>query len=424
MSLIKASDITEPLCADQAESSTGQEEIKNPRVSFWQRIFPILFSSSRNAEISLLSSGSIGAGFFCLDFLFRECGLILGSIIFTATGLTFVFFQKVILWGMKSTHDVDLMKMIYHLYGKRTRRAMKICLGLSIFGLLCSNQAFAAGFFKEVFYTLSDYKITNDYYNFFLSFSFITIILLLGIFNQQIIIKYFSVLCWTSLFYLTAIILVQVPFYIEGIIDILTESKPITINAGFADSAAVVVYAFHTLFTIPMAYEGFKKSSYKEIKTMKYTQFGFSCLLFSILFLFYYYKSIAEDLSIEASWLLTVAKMLFIAILTVNTVINLHQFVIMIIEMLPCISFSPKTYFIVKLMISINIGIFAYFFTIPFTYYKVIGGTTVIFFDIIIPTLIYWKVSCNYPVVISISLWSVLLILLGVSSAGYAFTGL
>ncbi|CAG9321576.1 unnamed protein product [Blepharisma stoltei] len=426
MSLIKVSDLTQPLYADQTESaSTDHEEIKTtPNVSCRQRIFSCLFSSSRKAEISLLSSGCIGAGFYCLDFLFRECGLILGSIIFTTTGLTFVYFQDVIRWGLNSTHESNLMTMIYHLYGKRTRKFMKICLGLSIFGLLCSNQAFAAGFFKEILFTASSYQIENNYYQMLLNFCLVLIVLALGVFKQKTIIKYFSVVCWISVFYLTSIVLVQIPFYFEGIIEMLTESKPITINAGFADSATVVVYTFHALFTIPMAYENFKKGAYAATESMKYAQFGFSCILFSILFLFYYYNSIAESLSTEANWLLIIAKMLFIIILTVNTVINLHQFAMMVVDIFPCISFSPTSYFLIKLLICIHLGVCAYFFSIPFTYYKVIGGTTVILFDIIIPTLVYWNVSNNYPVVISISLWSVLLILLGVSSASYAFTGL
>lgn len=152
MSFIKLSELTQPLYVEHVESeSTDHEDLKiNADSSFTEKICSYLFSTSKKSELNILSAGSIGVGFYCLDFVFKQCGLILGIILFLATGLTFAFFKDVIMWGLVSTHETSLMRMVYHLYGKRTRKMMKMCAGVLIFGLLCSHQAFAASFFQDI----------------------------------------------------------------------------------------------------------------------------------------------------------------------------------------------------------------------------------------------------------------------------------
>lgn len=247
----------------------------------------------------------------------------------------------------------------------------------------------------------------------------ISIVLLIGLFKQTVIIKCFSALCWGSLLYVSAILLIETPSIFDG-----KNLKMFQLTGRIADSTALTLYSFHAIFTVPLAYNEFKRSSHRTLEGMKYSQLVFSLFLFSLLFVFSCYNNAAKGKNDVTLWLLLIAKLLFIAILNVSTAINLHQLANSVIELIPSINHTPSSYLLTKVMISVKIGIFAYFFSIPETYYKVIGGSAVLLFDIILPTMIYWKVSGNYPVLISVSLWSVLLFLLGISSASFALTGL
>jgi amino acid permease len=399
--------------------------------SWWSRTFAPMGPGSLRGAVFTLVSGSTGAGILSLPWAVYKCGFLLGNLMVILGGFTFIIYYRIIVKGMMTVRRRSLMGLVGKMYGNVTRRSFEICLLIALFGCICAYLTIIANNLYNIL-TLTGI-LDPELLGLDRTRQLITLLFSLTVYAPLTIprslasLRHLSTMSLLIIIYLTSLVVIQTPDYWNAFQNSFSKIKWVNIDWHIADAVSIIVFAYNAVAAVPIIYTELDRRSYPRMKKVIHRGLsvcGMIYFLIGVCGYLSYMENMPSILTKRGStnglidWPMIVAEGLIIVTL-LGVIALSHNPLRREIE---AVFFKGKEesqvrYWITNFSIVAATTFVAAAIPDAISYFKILGGLTSVPLSITLPAMIYFKITKNNFKLGVVTVWSLLLTVLGLLSA-------
>lgn len=413
---------------DQNSSFSSECEVSK---SWWSRTFAPMGPGSLRGAVFTLVSGSTGAGILSLPWAVYKCGFLLGNLLVILGGFTFIIYYRIIVKGMMIAHRRSLMGLVGKMYGNITRRSFEACFVIALFGCICAYLTIIANNLFNILVLTN--VIDPDILGPNITRQLLTLGFALTVYGPLTIprslssLRHLSTMSLLIIIYLTTLVVIQTPDYWNAFSNSYSKIKWINIDWHIADAVSIIVFAYNAVAAVPIIYTELDRRSYPRMKKVIHRGLSVCGAIYFLIGVCGYLSYMENMPSIltkrgsfngDIDWPMTVAEGLII--ITLLGVITLsHNPLRREIEgiFFKGAEESSTRYWIINFSIVFLTTFIAAAVPDAIAYFKILGGLTSVPLSITLPAMIYFKITKNKFKLVVVTLWSIVLTVLGLISA-------
>lgn len=417
--------------ASSPDASSASSPDYTVERSWWSRTFAPMGPGSLRGAVFTLVSGSTGAGILSLPWAVYKCGFLLGNLLVILGGFTFIIYYRIIVKGMMTVRRRSLMGLVGKMYGNAMRRSFEFCLLIALFGCICAYLTIIA---NNLYNILTITGVLNpEFLGPDRTRECITLLFSLIVYAPLTIprslasLRHLSTMSLLIIIYLTSLVVIQTPDYWNAFQHSFAKIKWVNIDWHIADAVSIIVFAYNAVAAVPIIYTELDRRSYPRMKKVIHRGISVCGMIYLLIGICGYLSYMENMPSIltkrgsfngEIDWPMTVAEGLII--ITLLGVIALsHNPLRREIE---AIFFKGKQesevrYWVTNFSIVAATTFVAAIVPDAISYFKILGGLTSVPLSIALPAMIYYKITKNNLKLVVVTIWSLLLTVLGLLSA-------
>mgnify|MGYP001043463698 FL=1 len=246
---------------NDTEESQPYDFSKNP--NWFKRTFSYMETGSLRGSILTLSANTIGAGLLSLPFAVKMAGLVPGVLMLVLGGWVFSFFYKVLIKAHDHSGVYSYVGLVQNFLGETWRRGVELSFVFGGVGVLCAFQALSGHYLLQLFFKSGILSSDYEWWRVvIMSFASLFVLSPLCIPKQLTSLRYTSSICIFAIFYITVILIIQLPDYTR---EVTPEVSFFRVNSSMVHAFTLCVFASDGTLAIPFIYQELQRRCYTRM---------------------------------------------------------------------------------------------------------------------------------------------------------------
>jgi len=383
------------------EESTEDQEDRRVKRPWKERYFSSMKSGSLRGSTFMLASTAMGAGYLAIPQVLQKAGLFLGLAIIAFCGALMYFSLTTVTRAAFKCKNFHYPSVCELMLGRGWAILLEIAIIVNAVGLIIALNIIVGLLMPTVFSSLNikfERILERDLIIVILNCAVIAPFGLLRNLGALRFKAFFNVICLT---YVMIVVIVEFPFYAQK--RDYSDLKYAAVDINFFDAFALGMFAYLCHQNVTKVQGELNNSNQRRIDKVAFRAIMIMGVIFSILSLFGYLSFLNGVPNIivmrhsifDNDWAMVIGRMLISLTMTVAIIINLY----------PCRSSMEKLFFKVQgrspiwlhaaitlTTIGVTMLVAIFFPDINFVF-SVLGGFCAAVMGLIIPALLYIKLS-------------------------------
>ena len=428
---------TEPLLS---EKHIEQLESLPVKKSWAQRTFSPIGAGSVRGSMFSLCSLIIGSGVMGLPLAVYNCGIVLGGFMIIIGGLTCGVFNYILVLASDYTCEYTYVGVTERLYGLGLKRVLEVSSFLYAFGIICAYQAIVAEFLNSFLHSIGIIHDPEFEHSRVLVIVVLNMILImpLSLFNELKSLRYASTISVIACLYITFVVLAQTPAYIASNASISEEITYFNFSVYTVDALSITIFAYEASRGIPIIYRELRNRSQERMKKVIYRANGLSILMYTSIGVLGYlsYINNMPDLVVfreplsggspSYDWVMVVGRLGVALTLTMGVPLNLNPARLGLTQLISGTNYEENMFRHIVLTLLLLVGSIMVAIVVPkgIVYFKILGGIFSVLTGCVIPCLVYLQISKSLKKKVLLSIWTFIIVLIGLGSVGLTVSNL